>query len=89
MAKPRECKRFTATDNRLRVFDPYTETTLSRPVVFKLSSIEPLGFNGTMLGIRRRSSETRRPNPFLLSATLGESGVRQKLGKLCKGSVCL
>ena len=56
-------------------------------VVLKLGSIEPLGFDGLVSGVRRRSSETC--NPFLLSVILGKNGVRQNLGKLHKGSVCL
>jgi len=57
------------------------------PVVLKLGPIEPLGFDGTVSGVRRRSSETC--HPYLLSVALGTNGVRQKLGKLRKGSVCL
>ena len=58
----------------------------SNTLVLKLGSIEPLGFEVTVSGVRRKSSETC--NPFLLSVVLGKNGVRQKLGKLRKGSVC-
>jgi len=35
-------------------------------VVFKLGSIEPLGFDGTVLGVRRRSFESCNPFYFVL-----------------------
>jgi len=56
----------------------------SGAVVLKVGSIEPLGFDGAVSGVRRRSSDFS--NPFLRSVVLGKNGVRQKLGKLRKGS---
>jgi len=60
---------------------------MATPVVLKLGSIESLGIDGTVSGIRRRSSDLS--NPFLLSVVLGTNGVRQTLGKLRNGSECL
>jgi len=58
------------------------------PVVLNLGSIlEPLGFDGAVSGVRRRSSDFS--NPFLLSVTLDKNGVRQNLGKLRNVSECL
>jgi len=56
-------------------------------MVLKLGSIQPLGFDEAVSGVRRRPSETC--NPLLLSVILGKNGVRQNFGKLHKGSVCL
>jgi len=58
-----------------------------RPVVLEQGSIELLGFDGAVLRVRLRSSETC--NPFLLAVILVKNGLRQKLGKIRKGSVCL
>jgi len=49
----------------------------SRPVVLKVGSIDPVGFDGAVSGIRRRLSDFS--NSFLLSVVLGKNGVRQKL----------
>jgi len=57
------------------------------PVVLNLGSIEPLGFDGAVSRVRRRSSDFS--NPFLLSVTLDKNGVRQNLGKLRNVSECL
>jgi len=55
----------------------------ARPVVPRLD--RPLGFDGAVSGVRRRSSEAC--NPFLLSVIMVKNRVPQKLGKhecVCK-----
>jgi len=59
---------------------------LLKPVFLNLGSIEPLGFDGAVSGVRRRSSETCNP---VFSVVFEKNGVRQKLGIPRKvGSVC-